>query len=323
MMQNKNKRESFFKTRQSVAMVLLFLVLTGLMTIAVAADTTDTATPMQFTRSVKSLTAGKVYQFRVNATEAVSWSTGNEKIASVSKTGKVKAKRYGKTHIYANCNGQKIAVLLQVEGKKVVGIDPGHQQRGDSTTEPNGPGSSTYKAKVAGGTRGVGSGKPEYVLTLEIAQKLKKELWDRGYQVVMTRTKHDMNLSNKERALLINESGADLCVRIHADGAAPSARGATVLCPSASNPYISKLHAQSKKLSDSVLRAYCKETGLRNRGISYRDDLTGTNWSTIPTTLIELGFMTNAKEDRYMTSAAGQKAMVQGLANGIDQYFMN
>lgn len=281
----------------------------------------EQSAPLAFTKSVKKLTAGKTCQFKVNTAESVTWSVGNKKIASVSKNGKVKAKRYGKTHIIASCGDEKISMLLQVEGKKIVGIDPGHQSSGNSATEPNGPGSSTYKAKVAGGTRGVSTGKPEYKLTLEVSKKLKSQLWDRGYQVVMTRTTNDVNISNKERALLINESGADICVRIHADGGASTARGATALCPSASNPYISKLYTKSKKLSEALLNAYCKETGLRNRGISYRDDLTGTNWSTVPTTLIELGFMTNASDDRYMSSVSGQKEMVQGLADGIDAYF--
>lgn len=295
----------------------LFLVLAAVPVYAEAKE----SQPLAFTRSVKTLTAGKTYQFRVNTSEDVEWSVGNEKIAFVNKKGKVKAKRYGKTHIYASCGDEKISVLLQVKGKKIVGIDPGHQSRGDSSTEPNGPGSSTYKAKVAGGTRGTATGKAEYQLTLEVAQKLKQLLWDRGYQVVMTRTKNDVNISNKERALLINESGADICVRIHADGATASARGATVLCPSSQNRYISHLYTKSKKLSEALINAYCKETGLRNRGISYRDDLTGTNWSTVPTTLIELGFMTNTTEDRYMASASGQKQMVKGMANGIDAYF--
>ena len=121
--------------------------------------------------------------------------------------------------------------------------------------------------------------------------------------------------------LIRNESGADICVRIHADGAAGSARGATVLCSSASNRYVSKLYSKSKQLSEALIRAYCKKTGLRSRGISYRDDLTGTNWSTVPTTLIELGFMTNSQEDRFMASDSGQKKMVKGMADGIDTYF--
>ena len=307
--------------RKCLITAFLCIMLAVVMAVPAQAETGGKIAPLAFTKSVKKLTAGKTYQFNVNTTKTVTWSVGNEKIASVSKTGKVKAKRCGKTHIYASCGGEKISVLLQINGKKVIGIDPGHQLRGDSSTEPNGPGSSTYKAKVAGGTRGIATGKPEYQLTLEVAKKLKTELLDRGYEVVMTRTKNDVNISNKERALRINESGADICVRIHADGGVSSARGTTALCPSSSNRYISNLYSKSNKLSKALISAYCKETGLRNRGISYRDDLTGTNWSTVPTTLIELGFMTNATEDRYMASASGQKAMVKGLADGIDAYF--
>lgn len=321
MKQKHDSRSFFIRLGKHLSAAVLCLLLALVPVIFVQAQTVEENAPLQFTRSVKKLTAGKTYRFRVNRTDGVSWSVGNEKIASVSKNGTVTAKRYGKTHIYASCGGEKISVLLQVKGKKIVGIDPGHQLRGDSSTEPNGPGSSTYKAKVAGGTRGVSTGKPEYQLTLEVTKKLKAELWDMGYQVVMTRTKNDVNISNKARALLINESGADICVRIHADGAVSSARGATVLCSSSSNRYISKLYKKSKKLSDALIRAYCKETGLRNRGISYRDDLTGTNWSTVPTTLIELGFMTNSAEDRYMASASGQKEMVKGMAAGINEYF--
>lgn len=276
--------------------------------------------PFAFTKKVTTLTAGKSCQMKVNRTSGVTWSVGNEKIATVDENGKVRAHRYGKTHVYAVCEGKKIKVLLQVNGKKVVGLDPGHQSSGDSSTEPNGPGSTTYKAKVAGGTRGTASGKPEYQLTLEIAKKLKKELWDRGYQVVLTRTKNDVNISNKERALLMNDSGVDFCIRIHADGATASARGATVLCPSSNNRYIAHLSEESKKLSKALIDGYCNQTKLRNRGISYRDDLTGTNWSTVPTTLIELGFMTNATEDRFMASKEGQQKMVLGLANGVDDY---
>lgn len=321
MRQRLIKKTDWVRLKKRLTAVILCLLLVMTVAVPVKAGTVSEGSSLRFTKSVKKLTAGKTYQFRVNTSEQVSWSVGNKKIASVNKSGKVTAKRYGKTHVYAKCKDQKVSVLLQVQGKKVIGIDPGHQSRGDSSTEPNGPGSSTYKAKVAGGTRGVSTGKPEYQLTLEVAKKLKQQLWDKGYQVVMTRTKNDVNISNKERALLINESGADICVRIHADGAVSSARGATVLCPSSSNRFISKLYKKSQKLSDALIRAYCKETGLRNRGISYRDDLTGTNWSTVPTTLIELGFMTNATEDRFMASESGQAKMVKGMAAGIDAYF--
>ena len=202
----------------------------------------------------------------------------------------------------------------------IVGIDAGHQLKGNSATEPNGPGSGVMKAKVAGGTRGVTTGKPEYQLTIEIAKRLKTELRSRGYKVVMTRTKNDVDISNIERAQKLNET-CDIAIRLHADGGASSAHGASVLYPSTSNPYVGHLSEASKNLSQCVVDSYCEATDISNRGLSIRDDLTGTNWSTIPVTLLEMGFMTNSFDDAYMSTEKGHANMVEGIANGIDRYF--
>ena len=57
------------------------------------------------------------------------------------------------------------------------------------------------------------------------------------------------------------------------------------------------------------------------RGCIIRDDLTGTNWSEIPVTLIEMGFMSNSAEDRKMQKKTFQNKMAKGMADGIDSYF--
>ena len=203
----------------------------------------------------------------------------------------------------------------------VVVIDPGHQLRGDNTKEPNGPGSSTMKARVTSGTSGVATGVAEYILNLDISLKLKTELENRGYVVHMTRSTHDVNISNKERAEYANSVNADIAVRIHANGASPSVRGAETLAPSANNPYVSHLSKASISLSRHVINAYCAATGFINRGVKTNDTMTGINWSGVPVTILELGFMSNAEEDRAMQDAIMQNNMVQGIANGIDAYF--
>ena len=291
----------------------------------------STETPAQeenLTWGMKKTTmkAGKVATFQVMADGSavepskIQWSASNDK-ATIDKNGKVKTLRYGKVMISATYMEETISCKLTIKPKKIIGLDPGHQQYAHSGTEPVGPGSSVRKAKVAGGTCGVSSRVPEYKLTLTIGKKLKKELVDRGYKVVMTRTKHDVNISNKERAEKINDSGADIAIRIHGDGGASSARGACGLYPSPRNPYVGHLSAKSLKLSQCIMDSYCKATGIRNRGNIQRDDLTGTNWSKVPVMLIELGFMTNATEDQYMQSASGQKTMVESIADGIDDYY--
>ena len=204
----------------------------------------------------------------------------------------------------------------------VVVIDPGHQGKGDSTKEPNGPGSSVMKARVTSGTTGVSTGVPEYVMNLEMGLLLKTELENRGYTVYMTRTTHDVNISNMERAQYASSVGADIAVRIHCNGASSSsANGAETLAPSTSNPYVSHLATASQSLSRHIIDQYCAATGFRNRGVITSDTMTGINWSEVPVTIIELGFMSNPSEDEAMQDANMKNNMVQGIANGIDAYF--
>ena len=204
----------------------------------------------------------------------------------------------------------------------VVVIDPGHQGQGDSTTEPNGPGSSTMKARVAGGTHGTTTGVYEYQLTLAISQQLQAELEKRGYTVYLTRTSHDVNISNMERAQYATNVGGEIAVRIHANGVDnASVCGAMALAPSSANPYIAYLADSSWNLSKCILDAYCAATGMRNQGVSTSDTMTGINWSTVPVTILEMGYMTNPTDDVNMEDPAYQARMVQGIADGIDAYF--
>lgn len=207
-------------------------------------------------------------------------------------------------------------------GGHVVCIDPGHQGKGDSTPEPIAPGASTTKARVAGGTSGTTSGLKEYQLTLAVGQLLKDELESRGYTVYMTRTSHDVNISNKERAQYATTVGAEISVRIHANGSNSAAvSGALCLAPSASNPYVGNLAKQSQNLSAKVLAGYCAATGFSNKGVQANDSMTGINWCTMPVTIIEMGFMTNPSDDLNMANADFQRKMAKGIADGIDAYF--
>ena len=206
----------------------------------------------------------------------------------------------------------------------IIGIDPGHQSESVdmSTPEPNGPGSSEMKAKCTSGTQGTYSGVPEYQLNLEVSLQLKDELEQRGYQVVMTRTDNETAISNMERAQYAASQGAEIYVRIHANGDdSHTASGALTMSPSQNNPYIPQLFEQSDRLSRCIIDSYCAATGFQNLGIQYTDTMTGINWSTVPVTILEMGFMTSQNDDLKMNDAEFQKTMVQGIANGIDSYF--
>lgn len=206
----------------------------------------------------------------------------------------------------------------------VVGIDPGHQGSwvDMSDTEPDGPGSENYKAKSSTGTQGSYTGVPEYELNLQISLALKEELVSRGYGVIMTREDNDTAISNSERALKVAQEGGDIYVRIHANGSEDSSvNGALGMCPSQANPYVPHLYEDSYRLSECILNAYCDEAGFANLGIQYYDNMSGINWSQVPVTILEMGFMTNESDDYAMQDPTVQQLMVIGIADGIDQYF--
>lgn len=204
--------------------------------------------------------------------------------------------------------------------KGTVVIDAGHQKRGDSSLEPVGPGASERKAKVAGGARGVATRNPEGEITLAIAKRLRTELESRGIKVIMVRTKQDVNIANSKRAKIANEANADVFIRLHCDGSGSSSTyGLSTLIPG-KNQWTGPIVTESKKAGRLVHDAVIASTGANDRGLKSRTDLSGFNWSKVPTVLVEMGFMSNPAEDRKLATEAYQKKLAAGMASGVVKY---
>lgn len=213
-------------------------------------------------------------------------------------------------------------VVTKSTGKVIV-LDAGHQQKANTGQEPIGPGASGTKMKVTGGTAGVATGIAEYQLNLTVSLALRDTLENRGYTVIMVRESNAVNLSNRERAEIATNAGADAFLRIHANGSEDvSASGAMTICPTAQNPYpVGQLYRQCRLLSDDVLACFTQATGSKKERVWETNTMSGINWCQVPVTILEMGYLSNPTEDVLLNSPDYQEKMVLGIANGIDRYF--
>ena len=215
------------------------------------------------------------------------------------------------------------ATNFRTEGTNgyVIVIDPGHQAKGNNAQEPVGPGATETKAKVSSGTASRFGGRAEYQVNLEVALKLREELLRRGYTVIMTRTGHNVDISNIERAEIANNANADAFLRIHCNGNDnASVQGISIYYQTPANPYNGPLHDEAKALNASLLDHMLRRTGARNAGLLESDAYSGINWCQVPAGLIEMGFMTNQEEDARLQDGAYQMQLALGMADGVDEF---
>jgi N-acetylmuramoyl-L-alanine amidase len=198
----------------------------------------------------------------------------------------------------------------------LIGLDAGHQAKGNAALEPVAPGAAEQKPKVSSGTAGRVSGVPEYKVNLAVALLLEQKLTDLGARVLMARTANEVNISNAERAVMMNEAGAALCIRLHANGSENgNVHGAMMLIPGGEGT--KDIRAASRQAGEILFRHFLRATGAADAGVIERTDLTGFNWSAVPVCLIEMGFMSNAAEDALLIDPLYQEKCAQGLADGV------
>jgi len=217
-------------------------------------------------------------------------------------------------------NEQKVESKEKQE-KFLVVIDPGHQQKANLNLEPIGPGATTQKYKVTDGTTDVVTNKREAVLVLEMAFILKEKLEAKGMQVLMTRTSHEVDISNKERATFANDHKANLFLRLHADGSEnPNQSGFAVLTPAEGSPFTKEIYAESLQISQTIVNKMRENNQVKVNGIKFRDDLSGFNWAKVPGVLLELGFMSNPEEDKKLSDPQYVNSLLQSVTDSVDEY---
>jgi N-acetylmuramoyl-L-alanine amidase len=209
-----------------------------------------------------------------------------------------------------------------------VGIDPGHN--GLNGTDPsyinhliwNGRESETCDTT---GTQTAG-GYTEARYNFNVARHLRAALLADGARVVMTRPdNHGVGPCVDRRAQILNRSGAQVAIDIHADGGPAWGRGFTVLEPVADGPNDQVIRA-SERFGRDVRAALLAHTSMPesnyygSHGIEFRNDLAGLNLTTVPKVLIESGNMVNATDAALLTSARFQRQFAAALLAAIMQF---
>lgn len=200
------------------------------------------------------------------------------------------------------------------------------------------PSARSYTIYIDPGHGGVDSGASyggvyEKNLALSVANKLKANLIQLGYQVLMTRTA-DYNVDFKtERSKMANQSNADLFISIHFNATGLPSSNATGIetywyqyDPEYQPKINAAMHndptrlAESEILANQVQASLISGTGAVNRGVR-RETLAVLRETAIPAILVELGFMNNPSDLQKINQDSYQTKLANALAQGIDNWY--
>jgi len=211
---------------------------------------------------------------------------------------------------------------------KVVLVDPGHN--GGNFGAPGVIGRLIWngREKETCDTTGTETdgGYTEARFNWNVTRDLTADLRAQGATVVLTRTSNTgVGPCVTERAAIGNAAHADAAVSVHADGGPPGGRGFAILDPVADGVN-DKIIGRSAVLGRDLRAAFAAGTGTRVSsydgidGIQPRDNLAGTNLSTVPKVFIECANMRNAADASLVTSPRWQALAARAIAAGLTAF---
>lgn len=154
----------------------------------------------------------------------------------------------------------------------------------------------------------------EKEVALKIAQRAAKYIKrrTRGVDVILTRDRDEF-ISLNERANFANFCQADLFISIHANSARGYAEGTeTFVWNKRHNPW-------SLKLARLIQKEYTERGNRKNRGVKKANFAVLRN-TNMPAVLTEVGFISNAKEEKYLKSRKGRRKLAYCIYQAVKQY---
>lgn len=174
------------------------------------------------------------------------------------------------------------------------------------------------------------NGIEESSLNLQIALKLQEELENSGYDVIMTRkTENNIADSDKQNSIreiktsdlnnrvkIANESNADFMISIHMNKYNESKYWGWQTFYSKNSKEGEKLAELIQKgISNNIKERENKRTPLSIEGIKIVDK------TSIPVVIVECGFLSNAEDLKFLQTEEYQDKMVEGIMEGIMEYY--
>ncbi len=177
-----------------------------------------------------------------------------------------------------------------------------------------------HGGKDPGNLRGTKNSLDEKDINLKIAKKTGNYIDSllSNVKIIYTRTK-DVYLSPEERADIANEKKADYFISIHCN----------------SNPdkkiHGAEFHVHTQRCKKSVVFAnklhyqFSKRARIHSRGVKNFEDRKKSNILVVrdtemPAVLIECGFMSNKKEEKYLNSEYGQTIIASAIYRALKDY---
>ncbi len=147
--------------------------------------------------------------------------------------------------------------------------------------------------------------------------RMLKERFDQtqGVKVYYTRLK-DKKVTKQNRVALANQLHADAFVSIHCNASElgdTASQGVETLYSKRKT----KTSLSNKALAQTIVDRLSEVTGRKNRGTIRREGLYLMHHSKVPTTIVEIGYMSNKSDMRYLDSEKGRKKIVDGIYDGI------
>ena len=217
-----------------------------------------------------------------------------------------------------------LSVAASGNGKKfIVIIDPGH-----GGTDPGAVGAISYEKDI----------------NLDVAKKLGDLIKNnhKDVKVLYTRT-DDKKLKLKDRAEFANRQNADLFISIHTNSmenkrtkgtetyiyGIPSEKKAIDVekrenvgnIVANGNETSNENFQKNRLLAQEIQNAFKKGNRI-NKGVK-KARFVVLKHTKMPAVLVEIGYISNKSEEKYMNSVAGQKAIAQSIYTAFSNYRKN